>query len=79
MKREKVKTGILRQRLSTRIALIERVVDFLSDITIRRASHVISAELRSRGSEFEVNMWHLIAHKLSLHTLEWMSPRRGRE
>lgn len=49
MKREKVKTGILRQRPNTKITLIERAVDFLLDITIRHASHIISAELRSRG------------------------------
>lgn len=49
MKREKVKTGILRQRPRTRIALKERVVDSLSDIPTRHASHIISEELRNRG------------------------------
>lgn len=49
MKREKVKTGILRQGPRTRIALKDRVVDSLSDISTTHASHMISEELRSRG------------------------------
>lgn len=48
-KSEKVKTEILRQRPRTRLALKERVVDSLLDISTRHASHMINEELRSSG------------------------------